>query len=120
MSLDFLDLVDDMPNELQPLVSRLLTLDSHRQAFVRKIERIGAKLSAEASVGQKCRQMKRLLSCAKSIERIYDQKLELSQCIVEKIKAKERQLTEDYNCCLLSDQTMPFTYGTRSGRTWSQ
>ncbi|CAG2169640.1 unnamed protein product [Oppiella nova] len=116
---EFNDVAEGMPIELSRIISEGLGCDCDINTKIKEIEDIWSQVSEEASDGRKQILVNRIENCLKQMQEIYEHKLELSQRLVTKIRAKETQLNESYNGLLLYDRTQPFTYGTRSGRLFN-
>ncbi|XP_050298151.1 inhibitor of growth protein 1 [Anthonomus grandis grandis] len=93
---NYLDCVENFPNELQRLISRMRELDVYYLAHVREIQNHQKNLKECTSNKQKDNLFKRMQQALIAAQELGDEKMSLLQSIHDKIELKTRGLDQDY------------------------
>ncbi|ERL91922.1 inhibitor of growth protein 1 [Dendroctonus ponderosae] len=93
---NYLDCVENFPNELQRLISRMRELDVYYLARVRDVQNQQKHLKECTSNNQKEKLFKRMQQALIAAQELGDEKMTLLQIIQEKIEVKTRGLDQDF------------------------
>lgn len=93
---NYLDCVENFPNELQRLISRMRELDVYYLARVREVQSQQKSIKDCTSHSQKDRIFKRMQQALIAAQELGDEKLNLLQNILDKIEVKTRLLDQDF------------------------
>lgn len=93
---NYLDCVENFPNELQRLISRMRELDVYYLARVREVQNQQKSIKECTNSVQKDRIFKRMQQGLIAAQELGDEKLSLLQSIQDKIEMKTRLLDQDF------------------------
>ncbi|GJQ82374.1 hypothetical protein Trydic_g441 [Trypoxylus dichotomus] len=95
---NYLDCVENLPDELQRLISRMRELDVYYLARVRELENQTQiwKNVANENTGKKTRAAMRMQQALIAAQELGDEKMSLLQSILERIEMKTRLLDQDF------------------------
>ncbi|XP_014470306.1 PREDICTED: inhibitor of growth protein 1 [Dinoponera quadriceps] len=93
---NYLDCVENLPNDLQRHVSRLRELDATCQTYLREVDQQQEALCSDTDLATKRRAMVRIQQALIAAQEIGDEKLDIVQQIQDHIENKAKQLELDY------------------------
>ncbi|KRT78837.1 hypothetical protein AMK59_8298, partial [Oryctes borbonicus] len=95
---NYLDCVENLPDELQRLISRMRELDVYYLARVRELENQTQiwKNAGNENSGKKTRAAMRMQQALIAAQELGDEKMSLLQSILERIEMKTRLLDQDF------------------------
>ncbi|XP_066155909.1 inhibitor of growth protein 1 [Euwallacea fornicatus] len=93
---NYLDCVENFPNELQRLISRMRELDVYYLARVREVQNQQKNIKDCTNAVQKVRLFKKMQQALIAAQELGDEKMNLLQIILDKIEIKTRGLDQDF------------------------
>ncbi|XP_011874520.1 PREDICTED: inhibitor of growth protein 1 [Vollenhovia emeryi] len=93
---NYLDCVENLPNDLQRYVSRLRELDATCQTYLHEVDQQQEVLRNDADPVVKRRALMRIQQALIAAQEIGDEKLQIVQQVQDLIENKSRQLDVDY------------------------
>lgn len=94
---NYLDCVENLPNDLQRHVSRLRELDATCQTYLREVDQHQEALRNDIDLSVRRRALLRVQQALIAAQEIGDEKLQIVQQVQDLIENKSRQLDVDYH-----------------------
>ncbi|XP_047003067.1 inhibitor of growth protein 1 [Schistocerca americana] len=93
---NYLDCVENLPDDLQRLISRMRELDVTYQAYLKEVEQHQESSRSEGDSSARRRNLLRIQQSLIAAQEVGDEKLQIVQQIQDLIENKSRQLDLDY------------------------